>query len=83
MEPEYSGGGVLIFSYLILIHQRDTFGGLYDNQVEPRQLDTSEFIGCRFDGPTIAARLYLINSAKRKRRKPQRSATDATLGRLQ
>ena len=26
-------GGALIFSYLILIHQRDTFGGLYDNQV--------------------------------------------------
>ena len=49
MEVEYSGGGVLIFSCLILIHQRDTFGGLYDNQVEPRQLDTSEFIGCRFD----------------------------------
>ena len=46
MEVEYSGGGVLIFSYLILILQRDTFGGLYDNQVEPRQLDTSEFIGC-------------------------------------
>ena len=42
MEVEYSGGGVLIFSYLILIHQRDTFGGLYDNQVEPKQLDTSE-----------------------------------------
>ena len=41
MEVEYSGGGVLIFSYLILIHQRDTFGGLYDNQVEPKQLDTS------------------------------------------
>ena len=69
MEVEYSGGGVLIFSYLIFIHQRDTFGGLYDydNQVEPRQLDTSEFIGCRFDGPPIAARLYLTNSAKRKR----------------
>ena len=56
MEVEYFGGGVLIFSYLILINQRDTFGGLYDNQVEPRQLDTSEFIGCRFDGPPIAAR---------------------------
>ena len=38
MEVEYSGGGVLIFSYLILIHQRDTFGGLYDNQVEPTTL---------------------------------------------
>ena len=83
MEEEYSGGGVLIFSYLIVIHQRDTFGGLYDNQVEPRQLDTSEVIGCRFDGPPIAARLYLTNSAKRKRRKPPRSATDAALGRLQ
>ena len=66
MEVEYSGGGVLIFSYLILIHQRDTFGDLYDNQVEPRQLDTSEFIGCRFVGPPITARLYLTNSAKRK-----------------
>ena len=83
MEVEYSGGGVLIFSYFILIHQRDTLGGLYDNQVEPRPLDTSEFIGCRFDGPPIAARLYLTHSAKRKRRKPPRSATDAALGRLQ
>ena len=46
MEVEYSGGGVLIFSYLIPTHQRDTFGGLYDKQVEPRQLDTCEFIGC-------------------------------------
>ena len=51
--------------------------------VEPRQLDTSEFIGCRFDGPPIAARLNLTNSAKRKRRKPPRSATDGALGRLQ
>ena len=51
--------------------------------VEPRQLDTSEFIGCRFDGPPIAARLYLTNSVKRKRRKPPRSATDGALGRLQ
>ena len=77
MEVEYSGGGVLILSYLILIHQRETFGGLYDNQVKPRQLDTREFIGCRFDGPPIAARLYLTNSAIRKRRKPPWSATDA------
>ena len=83
MEVEYSGGGVLIFSYLILVHQRDTFGGLYDNQVESRQVDTSEFIGCRFDGPSIAARLYLTNSAKRMRHKPPRRATDAELGRLQ
>ena len=59
------------------------FLGLYDNQVEPRQVGTSEFTGCRFDGPPIAARLYLTNSAKRKRRKPPRSATDAALGRLQ
>ena len=29
MEVEYSGGGVLIFSYLILIHQFDNFGGLH------------------------------------------------------
>ena len=64
MVVEYSGGGVLISSYLI--HQLEHFGGLYDNQVEPRQLDTSEFIGCRFDGPPIAGRLYLTNSAKRK-----------------
>ena len=56
MEVEYCGGGVLIFSYLIIIHQRDTFGGLYDNQVEPRQLVTSEFIGCRFDDPPIACK---------------------------
>ena len=83
MDVEYSGGGVLIFSYLILIHLRDTFGGLYDSQVEPRQFDTSEFIGCRFNGPPIAARLYLTKSAQRKRRKPPRSATDAALGRLQ
>ena len=82
MEVEYSGGGVLIFSYLILMHQRDTFGDLYDNQVEPRQFATSEFIGCRFDGPPIAARLYLTNSVKRKRRKPPRSATDSASGRL-
>ena len=53
MEVEYSGGGVLIFSYLIL---RDTFGGLYDNQVEPRQLVTSKFIGCRFNGPPIVCK---------------------------
>ena len=56
MEVEYSRGGVLIFCYLILIHLRDTFGGLYDNQVESRQLDMSEFIDCRFDGPPIACK---------------------------
>ena len=28
MEVEYSGGGVLIFSYLILIHRLDNFGCL-------------------------------------------------------
>ena len=28
MEVDYSGGCVLIFSYLILIHQLDNFGGL-------------------------------------------------------
>ena len=83
MEVEYSRGGVIIFSYLILIHQSDTFGGLYDNQVKPSQLDTSEFIDYRFDGPPIAAQLYLTNSAKRKKRKPPRSAIDAALGRLQ
>ena len=53
------------------------------SQVEPRQIDTSEFIGCRFDGPPMAARLYLTNSAKRKRCKTPRSATDWALGRLQ
>ena len=47
------------------------------------QLDTSEFIGCRFDGLPIAARLYLTNSAKHKRRKPPRNAPDLALGRLQ
>ena len=73
----------LIFSYFSPI----LF--LYTNLItlwvcaEPRQLDTSEFIGCRFDGPPIAARLYLTNSAKRKRRKPPRSATDGALERLQ
>ena len=30
MEVEYSGGGLLIFSYLILIHQLDDLGGLCD-----------------------------------------------------
>ena len=29
MEVEYSGGGVLIFSYLILINQFDKFGVKY------------------------------------------------------
>ena len=47
-----------------------TLWGFARSQIEPRQLDTSEFIGCSFDGPPIAARLYLTNSAKRKRRKP-------------
>ena len=75
MEVEYSGGGVLIFSYLILIHQCDTFEGLYDNQVEPRQLVTSDFIGCRFDGPPIAVRLYLPNSAKRERQGASNNST--------
>ena len=28
MEVEYTGGGVLIFSYLFLMHQRDNFGSL-------------------------------------------------------
>ena len=28
IEVEYSGGGVLIFSYLILIHELDDLGGL-------------------------------------------------------
>ena len=49
MEVEYSGGGVLIFSYLILIHQLDDFGSLCDNF-------GSELIGCRFDGPPIACK---------------------------
>ena len=40
-------------------------------------------IGCRFDCPPIAARLYLTNSAKRKRCNPPRSATDGALRRLQ
>ena len=31
MEVEYSGGGALIFSYHILIHKPEHFGGLYDN----------------------------------------------------
>ena len=76
MEVEYSGGSVLIFSYLILIHQLDDFGSLCDNF-------GSEFIGCRFDGQPIAARLLLTNSAKRKRRKPPRRASCGALGRLQ
>ena len=49
MEVEYSGGGVLIFSYLILIHQLDDLGGLCDNF-------GSDFIGCRFDGPPISCK---------------------------
>ena len=66
MEVEYSGGGVLIFSCLILMHERDTFGGLYDNQVEPRYLVTSEFIVCRFDGPSIACKrgLRVVSGAE-------------------
>ena len=76
MEVEYSGGIVLIFSYLIIIHQLDDLGGLCDNFV-------NEFIGCRFDGLPIAAGLYLTNSDKRKKRKPPRSATNGALGRLQ
>ena len=76
MEVEYSEGGVLIFSYLILIHQLDDLRGLCDNF-------GSEFIGCRFDGPPIAARFYLTNSAKRKKRTPPQTATDGALGRLQ
>ena len=48
MEVEYSGDGVLIFSYLILIHQLD-LGGLCDNF-------GSDFIGCRFDGSPIACK---------------------------
>ena len=83
MEVEYSGGSVLIFSYLIFMHQLEHFGGLYDNQVETSRLHTSEFIGCLFDGPPIAARLYLTNSSKRKRRKPSRSAPDLALRHLQ
>ena len=61
MEVEYSGGGVLIFSYLILIHELVDLGGLCDNF-------GSDFIGCRFDDPPIAARLYLTNCAKPKKR---------------
>ena len=49
MEVEYSGGGVLIFSYLILIHQFDDLGGFCDNF-------GSELIGCRIDGPPIACK---------------------------
>ena len=75
MEVEYSGGGVLIFSYLILKHQLDDLGGLCDNF-------RSDFIGCRLDGLPTAARLYLTNSAKRKKRKPPQSATNGALGRL-
>ena len=30
-----------------------------------KAVNIPEFIGCRFDGPPIAARLYLTNSAKR------------------
>ena len=50
MEVEYSGGGVLISFYLILIHQLDDLGGLcYDFG--------SDFIGCCFDGlPTACKR---------------------------
>ena len=53
MEVECYGGGVLIFSYLILKHQLDHFGGLCD-------YFWSKFIGCRFDGPPIACKRGLL-----------------------
>ena len=55
MEVEYSGGGVLIFSYLILIHNM-LICVFVRSKVEPSQLDTSEFIGCHFDGPPVACK---------------------------
>ena len=79
MEVEYSGGGVLIFSYLILIHQLDNFGGLRTAKLNRGSLIQVSSLAAAM----IAARLYLTNSAKRKRRKPPRSATDGVLGRLQ
>ena len=64
VNSKYSGGGVLIFSYLILIHQFDNFGGL--RWAEAAWYEWVHWL----PGPPIAARLYLTNSAKRKRRKP-------------
>ena len=61
---EYFAGGVLISSYLILIHQLDNFGGL--RWAEAAWYEWVHWL----PGPPIAARLYLTNSAKRKRRKP-------------
>ena len=80
MEVEYSEGDVLIFSYLILIHRLNSFGGL--RVAEAAWYEWVHWLPL-FDGPPIAARLYMTNSAKRKRRKPPRSATDGALGRLQ
>ena len=61
------GGTIYCINFLL------SFFFLYINlttlgvSVEPRQLDTSDLIGCRFGGPPIAARLYLTNSAKPKK----------------
>ena len=80
MEIEYTGGCVLIFSYLFLLYINViTLGVCF----ELRQLDTSDFIGCRFHGPPIAVRLYLTNSAKRKKRKPPRRPNARSVRALQ
>ena len=48
MEVEYSGGGVLIFSYLILYTNLITLGVFCDNF-------GSDFMGCHFDGRQLRA----------------------------
>ena len=67
MEVEYSGGGVLILSYLILIHRLDTFGGL--RVAEAAWYEWVHWLPLWW--PTW------------KRRKPPMSATDGALGRHQ
>ena len=51
MEVEYTGGDV--FSPIFFLYINVTTLGAC---VEPRQLDTSDLIGCCFDGPPIACK---------------------------
>ena len=99
MEVEYTGGGVLIFSYLFPVHQRDNFGSLRWAEAAwyewfdwlplwwPANSEQTRFAlsklsrGSLIWWSSLAAALMAANScsimsAKRKRCKPPRSATD-------